>query len=226
MDTFLPYASELGFFLHPQLFKASLARAAPAGDHSRPTPALLFAVYLWGIRLSGNTEVLSHEPAFHARAVQEAAANLSSGHPQRVIHGIQADILLANYYIAQERFFEAGHYVTSAMTTALSANMHKIRSRHAQATAGEDAGVLPTPRDPVEEGERILAMWNVFVLDKMAAVATGQTPNFATVNDRPDRRVDVPWPMDMSDYEQVRSLHVDEYSIFHCLTLLIRVAWP
>lgn len=202
VDTFLPYCSELGFFLHPQRFKAGLALPEPAGHPARPAPALLFVVYLWGIRLSGNADCLTHEPSFHARAIEEAAANLSSDHPHRIVHGIQADILLAYYYIAQEKFVEAGHYVTSAMTTALSASLHTIRSRHTQ--SGVEENVLASPHDSVEEGERILAMWNVFVLDKMSAIVTGQMPNFVTVNDRPDRRVDVPWPMDMVGYEQVR----------------------
>ncbi|KAJ3541279.1 hypothetical protein NMY22_g3946 [Coprinellus aureogranulatus] len=204
VDAFMPFASELGFFLHPQRFKCSLARPAPAGDHSRPAPALLFVVYLWGIRLSGSAEVVAREPAFHTRAIQEATGNLSSGHPHQVIHGIQADVLLAYYYIAQEKYSEASYYVTSATTTALSANLHKIRSRHtvAQASEGEEPNALPPARDAVEEGERILAMWNVFILDKLLATATGQMPNFVNVSDRPDRRVDVPWPMSMGDYEQ------------------------
>jgi len=62
---------------------------------------------------------------------------------------------------------------------------------------------MPTPRDPVEEGERILGLWTVLTMDKIWSVALEYSPNFEHSTNALATRVDTPWPLEMEDFEQV-----------------------
>ena len=196
---FLPFATEFGFFLNTPRFQASMLQPFPPGHPSRPAPALIFSTYLFAIRISNDPVVKPNETTYLNRATQEAATALSGNHPHKVVHSIQAEILLANYFFANGRFFEGKYHVANAVSTAISAGLHKIRS-----TRPTSPATLPPHHDMIEEGERIICAWTVFNLDKCWAVAFDDSPNFEHSNHALSSKIDTPWPLDMEEFEQVK----------------------
>jgi len=203
---FVPHATQLGLFLNIQRFQASFLLNQPIGHSSRPAPALISSTYLWAIRLSHDPNVKSHEQTFLTRATQDAATALSGNHPEKIMHAIQAEVLLATYFFASGRFFEGKYHVTTAVSMVFSAGLHKIRSAVPPPQQGPRSvgdARLPPLRDSTEEGERILALWTVLDLDKQWAVALEHTPNYEYSQHPMATKVDTPWPLEMEEFEQV-----------------------
>ncbi|KAF8153414.1 hypothetical protein B0H34DRAFT_784478 [Crassisporium funariophilum] len=198
LNGFLQFSTEFGFFLNVPRFHASMIQALPIGHPSRPAPALILTVYLWGIRISNDPSVKSNEATYLTRAIQEAATALSGNHPKKIMHSLQAEILLANYFFANGRFFEGKYHVANAVSTAVSAGLHKIRSSQPSPTT------ISPPNDPIEEGERIIGAWTVFNLDKCWAIALESTPNFEHSSHTLAAKVDTPWPLEMEEFEKGR----------------------
>jgi len=200
----MPYAADFGFFLNMPRFRASMLQTLAPGHPSRPAPCLIFVIYLWSIRISPNEEAKRMEDVYMRRATQEAATALSSSHPQRVLHSIQAEVLLSTYFFSLGRFLEGKYHVANAVSTALSAGFHKLRSANTGPSNAHPANpALPAPRDATEEGERIIAAWTVFNLDKAWAIALDSNPNFIHSEQPSTTNIDTPWPLEMEDYEQV-----------------------
>ncbi|KAF9483268.1 hypothetical protein BDN70DRAFT_873958 [Pholiota conissans] len=198
---FFPFSTDLGFFLNIPRFQASMMQGYPIGHPSRPAPALIYTIYLWSIRLSHDPTVKAHEAAYLFRATQDAATVLSSTHPQRVLHSIQAEVLLTTYFFANGRFFEGKYHLANAVATAISVGMHKIRSVTPQQPQS-DNNTIPPPRNSTEEGERIIGAWLILTLDKLWAAALEYTPNFVYSSHAMATQVDTPWPLEMEDFEQ------------------------
>lgn len=75
---------------------------------------------------------------------------------------------------------------------------------------GGGSSILAPPVDAVELGERILAFWQVYNLDRCWAVATG-LPVALSDDKYPRTRIETAWPRLMEDYELVCSIF-----LFHC----------
>ncbi|TFK39826.1 hypothetical protein BDQ12DRAFT_603499 [Crucibulum laeve] len=205
LDKFLPHSAHFGFFLHIPTFRDSAIVDAPFGDHSRPSPALLSAVYLWGVHFSRSEALLLQEHAFLTRALQHTATDLLGNHPQKVIHTLQAEVLLAFYFFRTGRFLEAKSHTGSAVSIALGSHLHKVRSSvlSAPSTIGLVSGLplsLHSPRDNLEEGERINGFWAVFLLHKLIAVALEPPANVCGALEAPGIQIDTPWPLDINSY--------------------------
>ena len=130
LNGFLPFASDFGFFLNIPRFQASMLQPFPLGHHSCPSPALIFSTHLFAIRLSSDPLVKPNESAYLTRATQEATTALSGNHPHKIMHSIQAEVLLATYFFSNGRFFEGKYHVANAVSTAISTGtgLHKLRS--------------------------------------------------------------------------------------------------
>lgn len=209
LDKFLPHAAEFGFFLHVPTFQASALLPLPFGHPSRPTPALLSVAYLWGVHLGQSEALLHQENAFLTRAVQHVATDQLGLHPNRVLHTLQAHVLLAYYFFRTGRFLEAKTQTGAAVALALGSGFHKIRSAsiHPPATLGllhEAPLYLDPPQTNLEEGERINAFWAVFVLHKIITVALEPPTNVCGALEAPGIQIDVIWPLETSDYLDVR----------------------
>ncbi|KAJ6472304.1 hypothetical protein C8R47DRAFT_725896 [Mycena vitilis] len=194
VDLFLSYSSECGFFLSRSRFRTSALLRQPFGHHARPSPALISAVYLWGLRLSQQAPLIAQEPIFLSRTLDFTAKGLSGDHPQKIMHNLQAEILLGYYLFSSGRFLEGKYHTASAMSLGLSSGLHLVRS------ANGPASILPPANDAVEEGERILACWSGAILDKAWAVALSEDPHLD--HHRQNYAVDTPWPLEMDDYEK------------------------
>ncbi|KAJ7704162.1 hypothetical protein B0H16DRAFT_1829158 [Mycena metata] len=199
INTFLSYSSEFGFFLNAPRFRNSALIRQPIGHHDRPTPALLFAVYLCALRLTQDPSpqsIQTHlEPTFLSQALEFASQGLSSAHPQKMLHTLQAEILLAYYFFACGRFVEGRYHTATAVSLGLSSGLHLVRS---STTLGSSSHFLPPPQDATEEGERIHACWVLITLDRAWATAQGEHLNLD--HEQQNVVVDTPWPLEMDDY--------------------------
>ncbi|KIK03688.1 hypothetical protein K443DRAFT_5176 [Laccaria amethystina LaAM-08-1] len=198
LEAFLTYCSGFGFFLHIARFRASMLLSLPAGHPSRPSPALIYSTYLLGLFFLGDASLQSQEQYYLTKATREATTSSSGSHPSEIIHGIQAEVLLAYYSFMNNRQTEAKYHTTAAVSLTLGAGLHKIRSRNA---AQGYRSPLHSPSNSVEEGERIRGFWSVFILDHSLSSTLGETPNMTFPPDKPDAALDTPWPLDMDDYE-------------------------
>lgn len=166
----------------------------PLGDYSRPSPALLSTIYLWGVRLSSLDALISYESVFLERATRYVARASSSDHPQKAKHALQAEILLSHYLFWSGHFLEGRYHCNAAASIAISLGYHRIRSTQGPSSNGAV--------DTIEEGEMINAFWTVFFSDKSWAVAMN-VPSALPDHMAHNGRIDTPWPMDMAQYERV-----------------------
>ena len=173
----------------------------PVGHPSRPSPALIFSTCLLATHISNNPLVKLNEDSYVKRATQEAATALSGNHPQKIMHSIQAEILLANYFFSIGDFFGGNFHVSNAASTAISSGLHKLRSSRPVTPT-----TLPLQRDVIEEGERIICAWNVLNLDRCWAVVFEDPLNFEFSSHTFAAKIDTPWPLDMDEFEQVSLL--------------------
>lgn len=155
----------------------------------QPSLALLQAVYLWGVHLSTSPELSALEPHFLSTAVQHTSAALSTNHTHKIIHRIQAEALLAQYFFRNSRMLEGKYHTSAAVSLLFGAGFHKIRS-----TEGDGVVGLPPPSDLVEEGERINGFWTVLTLNNC------WTPLESNIL---YESIDTPWPLIMQSYSQI-----------------------
>ena len=199
LNCFLPYSSEFGFFLNAARFKSAMLLALPIGHSSRPAPPLIFAVSLCGIYISRQANSYLLEERYRRLAVEATCSNLSGSHPVKILHGIQAEVLLAYYFIANSRYPEARYHIAAAVSMSIYAGLHKI--------GPPITTVLLPPRDSIEEGERIIGIWSVLILDRSLAISLGEAPQMIFPSDDPSSKFETPWPLDMGEYAQVRCFY-------------------
>ncbi|KAJ3919676.1 Zn(2)-Cys(6) binuclear cluster domain-containing protein [Lentinula edodes] len=208
LSTFLPHALDMGFFLNVSRFRNSALLPLPLGHYSRPCAGLLSTVYLLGLHLSGDLN--NQESVYLARALAHTANILSSTHPQRIIHAIQAETLLSVYFFRTGRILEGKYHMSAAVSLTLGTQLHKIRalpvgSGNPSVSPLQQISVagplLSPPIDQIEEGERINAFWIVYTLSNCWGVAVGTLSS--AVFESHGSTIDTPWPLDMTDYEQV-----------------------
>lgn len=150
-------------------------------------------------------ELSALQSAFLSQALYDASTGISRDpiHLARsIVHCVQAEVFLSQYFFVNGRTLEGKYRISNATSMVLGAGFHKIRSSDAYAFQGRAGthSVLP-PRDPVEEGERINALWQVVIMNACWTAADGSPSNIAY--DVPESRIDAPWPLDSGSYSQV-----------------------
>ena len=174
----------------------------PIGGHDRPCPALITTIYLWGIFLSptaskSKEKVLLHNVLFYL------SGDLSRSHPHRVIHCIQAEVLLSSYYLKNGKTLEGKHHAEVALSLAIGRGFHRVRSSRAlPLSQTSNSNSLPLPADTVEEGERIDAFWAAVSLNNCWSALQEFHLTFSDL--QPDV-VDTPWPLDSYQQDSVRT---------------------
>lgn len=182
----------------------------PVGRPHRLPDALIYATCLWCIYLSkdGVTQDSGrHEDMYLSRATGAITDVSDTAHSK--IYTIQAQVLIATYFFSNNRVGEGNYFVMHAVATALAAGLHKIRS-----TNGDLRSTLTPPLNSTEEGERILAAWTVFILDRSWAANLGQTPHMTLSADHLEDSLDTPWPLDIESYVQVEAIF--------CVSIIVR----
>ncbi|KAK0192715.1 hypothetical protein F5146DRAFT_979229 [Armillaria mellea] len=205
LQTFLANCAELGFFLDIPHFVQS---ATSSNLVERPVPALLSAVYLWGIHLSPSRDIAAWETQFLVPAVNHASQGLAScsSHPYGVIQCIQAEVLLAQYFFRNMKMLEGKYHTSAAVSLVLSSGLHKIRSQN-----GGSGSILGEARNALEEGERLNGLWTVVILNNSWTAVDGSPSN---LSEEEATRIDAPWPLDISDYSRFpRSLDRSSHTV-------------
>ncbi|KAJ7232178.1 hypothetical protein B0H12DRAFT_1262412 [Mycena haematopus] len=208
--------SQFGFFLHVENFREAIV----GQSGQRPAAGLLDVVYLWAIHLSGSEEFITDEAGYLSRALRTAADALSGTHANTVLHSIQTEVLLANYFLRNTRFLE-GKYVSNPplidpaplTDTNWPAPQRRGFARHQLwAASNSDCGLvcgggplgpvsgpafhsLTPPRDVIDECERINALWTVLTMNNCWTTADGSPSNISYTD--PQARIDTPWPVDI-----------------------------
>ncbi|KAJ3792255.1 hypothetical protein GGU11DRAFT_713808 [Lentinula aff. detonsa] len=255
LEVFFRHATELGFFLHIPRFRYAVM--LPVDSPGRPCQGLISAALLLGSSL---TKEYTPEFNFHSNPLfvsddgvsgattnpQEAlylsqaqtgiAGILLSSHPDRIVHGIQAELLLSIYLLRQGRILEGKYHLSAATSIAFGAKLHKIRSSNRDRDMLTSAALpwvvntpsspcqsafhlnvgsevlLSSPPDSISEGERINAFWTVVTMSNCWALAADSSPNF--ILERYIENIDTPWPMDIEEYGQnSNSEHPDSATV-------------
>ncbi|KAJ3510495.1 hypothetical protein NLJ89_g4635 [Agrocybe chaxingu] len=207
LDNFLPHAQQFGFFLHAPTFRASALLAFPLGHPSRPTPGLLNAVQLFGVHFSQPDSPTNQERPLLIRTLQHVATDLLGGHPNKIIHTLQAEVLLAYYFLRVGSLLEAKVHTGSAISLALGSGLHKIRSANVTspstiAIINDQPYALPPPINDLQEAERINGFWSVLMLHKFITVALEAPPHVCGALEAPGMQIDTPWPIDMDNFQE------------------------
>ncbi|KAF9264589.1 hypothetical protein L218DRAFT_231018 [Marasmius fiardii PR-910] len=215
LDTFFAYSSIFGFFLDSTRFYSSALIQKPPGDPSRPTSGLLRTVYLLGTHLSTALQSTEAQPgrehSMLILALRETATDLTTTHPKRLIHTIQAETLLSYYFFRTGNIIEAKRHASSAASLVLACGFHRVHSTSSSTWGSSSSTVavgpsgstpLPESRDSVEEGEKINGFWTVFTLYRNLAAAVNSSSDVCGVFDAPGLQVDAPWPLDMESYKE------------------------
>ncbi|KAJ6564250.1 hypothetical protein B0H19DRAFT_1140615 [Mycena capillaripes] len=198
VDAFLENFTHVGFFLDIASFRHSALLSFPFGHYERPSPALLSAVYMWGSRFrvsQAPRHYVYNEDAFLVCTLQNIHQDLGGNHPHRVLHTIQAEMLLSLYYLTLGRPVEGIYHSSAAASLAISAGLHLIPSSlQSQHPSSFAFGVLETPLPPPaharETAERIDAFWTVVTVNNYWVAAHG-SPSAIPYHDTP---IDTPWP--------------------------------
>ncbi|KAL4253303.1 Zn(2)-C6 fungal-type domain-containing protein [Abortiporus biennis] len=198
LEIFLPHRHQVGLEVHVGRLRDSLH--LPLGEQRHPV--LMNSIYLWACYLSRPGSLCEHEPLYLSRAL--AAVNDAVPNPSKVIDFIQASCLLSMYFLSNGRLLEGSYHASAAASLAIQWGLHQLGSTDLT------VGVIPCDRestfrlnpakDAIEQGERVLAFWQVFNLDRCWSVALRRP---ATIPDskHPWTSVITPWPQRMEDYE-------------------------
>ncbi|KAJ3741324.1 hypothetical protein DFH05DRAFT_329569 [Lentinula detonsa] len=128
---------------------------------------------------------------------------ISSSHPKKVIHAVQAEVLLGMYLYHASRPLAAKYHLNAALNMALAAGIHKIRNLDASSLFQ-----YPTATDTHEEGRRITegekinGFWVTLSLNICLEIAL-QSPldELLMIQGQTlSAGVDMPWPMDIQSY--------------------------
>ncbi|EPQ54965.1 hypothetical protein GLOTRDRAFT_22167, partial [Gloeophyllum trabeum ATCC 11539] len=200
LETFLPHATQFGFFLDPRRFMSSTVLVSTLGQENRPLPALMTAVYLVGIRLSRSDEIRARETVFLARVRSQLGLVLSNLRPNQVMQAVQAEVILAHYLFYTGSIVEARYHTSAAVSLTMGYRLNKIHSLN-DVVPNEFTLALPPAQDAIEEGERINGFWMVLVMDKAWAAALNLPSTTGTVENAISQ-IDTPWPWEVAEYEE------------------------
>lgn len=191
MEIFLRFTTSCGFFLDSGRFAQSFYGPEPFGHNSRPSRTLLSAVYLTSIAFSGNATITTHEPIFLSRALYYASQAPSCTHPSNAKHGLQAEILIANYFFSRGLIQEGKTHINTAMLISVVHRAHKI------------CRISNVDRiEVIEQWERVKGFWSAYLLDKAWSIAGG-LPSSSPDGLTEETRIDAPWPLELQQFKSV-----------------------
>ncbi|KAL5536926.1 hypothetical protein ACEPAF_749 [Sanghuangporus sanghuang] len=213
---FLPNSRQLGFALNVTRFLEALSV-----DPSHPTyphRGLMNAIFLWALSLSSEPTFRGRENVFLQRAINilqnviggELGSSGDAAFPTKVLHVMQAEVLIAQYFFTHGRILEGRYHANAAVSLAVSYGFHRISassctapSQPVRSGVSSSLGLLTQTLPPVttcvEFGERVNMFWAVYNVDRCWTVVG----NPCIMSDDPAHgtQIDTPWPWDMHEYE-------------------------
>jgi hypothetical protein len=133
----------------------------------------------------------AHEPIFLSRALHYTSQAPSGTHPSNAKHGLQAEILVANYFFLRGYIPEGKSHVNAAMMISMLHRAHKIHK------ISNLEGV-----EVIEQWERVKGFWSAYLLDKFWSIAGG-LPSSSPDGTTAETRIDAPWPLELRQFKNV-----------------------
>ncbi|KAF8973313.1 hypothetical protein BDZ97DRAFT_1912864 [Flammula alnicola] len=203
LDIFTPHSRQCGLEVHMGHLRESLNLPASQQRH----PVLMNAIYLWACFISRPEPLSQHEEHYLQHALEALPEALRSG--DKVVDVIQASCLLSLYFLANGRLLEGSYHASSAASLAVQSELSGRPPLELQGWSadGMESDLKPALSD-MREGERILAFWQVYNLDRCWSVVLRKP---CIIPDKSDSRRSItsPWPQDIKDYENG---HIDTVS--------------
>lgn len=158
-------------------------------------------IYLWACYLSRPGSLSEHESLYLSRALSAAGDAMTIR--SRVVDFIQASCLLSMYFLSNGRMLEGSYHASAAASMALQWGLHQLSDVPQVSQMDRDPEYRLDPaKDAIEQGERILAFWQVFNLDRCWSVVLQRPPTIPD-SKHPWTSLITPWPQSMEEYETV-----------------------
>lgn len=195
LDIFSPHCRQCGLDVHMGRILETLN--GPPEDQRHPV--LMNAMYMWACFISRPEPLSQHEEHYLSLALDSLHDGLRAG--EKVVDIIQGSCLLALYFLANGRFLEGNYHATAAAAIAVQFGFHLngFPGRLYSLGSPQSPDTKPT-KLRVREGERILAFWQVYNLDRCWSAVLRRP---LIIPDSIDQRnaISCPWPQDLAEYE-------------------------
>lgn len=193
LDIFSPHRRQCGLDIHMGRMVGTLAT-----PEEQRHPALMNAMYLWACFISRPEPLCQHEDHYLALALDALRDGLRDG--EKIIDIIQGSCLLSMYFLANGRILEGSYHATAAAALAVQCGLH-LNSRQEQWPGDRQEAYDTKPsRTGVKEGERIMAFWQVYNLDRCWSVIL-RKPSIIPDGFDPRQSINCPWPQEWAVYE-------------------------
>ncbi|KAF8070708.1 hypothetical protein FPV67DRAFT_1038357 [Lyophyllum atratum] len=194
LDIFSPHRRQCGLDIHMGRLKDTLAT-----PEEQRHPALMNAMYLWACFISRPEPLCQHEDHYLGLALDALRDGLRDG--EKIIDIIQGSCLLSMYYLANGRILEGSYHATAAAAVAVQCGLH-LNTHQEQTWPSDPQEPYDTKpsRTGVKEGERILAFWQVYNLDRCWSVIL-RKPSIIPDGLDPRQSINCPWPQAWAEYE-------------------------
>ncbi|KAG2365372.1 hypothetical protein BDR07DRAFT_1374335 [Suillus spraguei] len=203
VDVFFSHCRQSLLGLHMGRLRESFTRPVMEQHH----PVLTNAIFLWACYISRPGPLSTHESHYLSRALDSLSDALQ--YQNRLLDVIQASCLLSVYFLSNGRALEGSYHANAAASLAIQCGLHgAITNRSFETTASISPFKLDPPKDAIEQGERILTFWQVFVLDRCWSVVLHKPVTIPHGSDG-YASIIMPWPQDMEEYVagQIDDLH-------------------
>lgn len=166
-------------------------------------PVLTNAIFLWACYISRPGPLSTHESHYLSRALDSLSDAIQ--YQNRLLDVIQASCLLSVYFLSNGRSLEGSYHANAAASLAIQCGLHGAMTNRSsfETTASISPFKLDPPKDAIEQGERILTFWHVFVLDRCWSVVLHKPVTIPHGSDG-YASITMPWPQDMEEYVAVR----------------------
>lgn len=164
-------------------------------------PALMNAIFLWACFVSRPGPLSEHESSYLARCLDSLQDALQF--PSRILDVIQASCMLALYFLSTGRMVEGSYHANAAASLAVQWHLNGSATEGPfDITGGTSTFRLPPPKDRIEDGERIMTFWQVYILDRCWSVVLHK-PVVIQDGQNSNGSINAPWPLEVEQYEAV-----------------------
>jgi len=196
LDIFSPHRRQCGLEIHMGRLLDSLTLPIEKQRH----PVLMNAIYLWACFVSRPEPLCQHEE--HYLGLVLDALRDALRHGDKVIDIIQGSCLLSTYFLANGRILEGSYHASAAASLAVQCGLQFSSPFDGQGWSpdAKETFDLKPFRKSVKDGERILAFWQVYNLDRCWSVIL-RKPSVIPDGLDPRHPIECPWPQHLADYE-------------------------
>ncbi|KAK6996989.1 fungal-trans domain-containing protein [Favolaschia claudopus] len=194
LEIFAPHRQQCGLDIHMGQLRESLGRPRAEQRH----PALMNAIFLWACFISRPEPLSQHEEHYLTQALDALRDALREG--DKMVDAVQASCLLSSYFLANGRILEGSYHASAAAALAVQCGFHEDVVSDASSWLVDASDELKPSKMDIQQGERILAFWQVYNLDRCWSVAL-RKPTIIPDGAQAWNSINCPWPMDIAEYQ-------------------------